>query len=93
VTGERIEWDAGDVNQFDVDWFINYLQWLLKQADDHEDIRTVRSLFQDVEVTDERTREQHIQWREQIFPILEQLYEKGLLTRSRTHYTVINKAP
>lgn len=50
-TGERIEWDAGDLNTFNVDWFVAYLQRLLFQPSDAEDIRTVRLALQDVEAT------------------------------------------
>lgn len=86
-TGERIEWDAGDLNRFNVDWFVIYLQWLLKyDHNNDEDIRTVRSLLQTIEVIGENPTEQiikqHTRWRQQILPILEQLYENKLLSRN-----------
>lgn len=93
-TGERIEWDAGELNKFNVDWFVAYLQWFAKQHGDNEDIKTIYSVLQDVELSKEYSLEQvldqHLIWREKLLPILHLLCEKGLLSRNDqgTHYVL-----
>jgi hypothetical protein len=93
-TGEIIQWDAGDLNKFNVDWFVDYLQWALKQNTD-EDIKTIHSIFEYIEAPTQQSREenlhQRLKLREQILPVLEQLHEKGLLNgnNQRTHYKLV----
>jgi hypothetical protein len=95
-TGEKIQWDAGDLNLFNVDWFVDYLQWLLAQPDDNGDITSVRSILQELKITSKnpthQLMDQALQWRKQILPILDQLVEKGLLSRNnqRTHYALVD---
>ena len=94
-TGERIQWDAGDLNEFNLDWFVDYLQWRLEQTDDNVDVKTVRSAlnYPDLINNDAGVENfnQRLKMREEILPILEQLSEKGLLigNAQRTHYTLI----
>ena len=98
-TGERINWDAGDLNTFNLDWFISHLQWHLKQSDDNEDIKIVRSALNYTEVIsdelDTQGGHQRLKMRKQILPIVAELCEKGLLTGNAqlTHFTVVNSAP
>jgi len=82
-TGERIEWDVGNLNTFDKTWFVNHLKWLLTQDGTDKDIQIVNSRFQPTGKTSEELKEI-------IFPILLQLSEEGFLDQSRsgTHYTI-----
>lgn len=83
-TGERIEWDAGNLNKFDKTWFVNHLEWLLMQNSADKDIQIVNSSFQLTARTTQALQEI-------IFPVLVQLSEKGFLSRSEsnTHYVVV----
>jgi hypothetical protein len=94
-TGEKIEWDAGDLNTFDLNWFLHWLQWRLKQTGDSEMIETVRSVLSNVDIPEEPYRDEiskrHRVWIDQFRLIFEPLCEKGLLTTDEwhIHYTVI----
>jgi uncharacterized protein DUF6896 len=49
VTGEYIHWDAADLNTFNLDWFVPYLQWRLKQSRDN-DVEIVHAALQPTEI-------------------------------------------
>jgi hypothetical protein len=45
ISGEPLEWDAPNPQVFDSYWFINWLEWLLAQDDDDDDVELVRLAF------------------------------------------------
>ena len=43
ITGEKLEWDVGDLNRFDKNWFLNYVRWLLEQDTTNSAVKIVKS--------------------------------------------------
>ena len=52
ITGERIEWNAPDLNRFDPYWFANWVDWALSHEDEFEGLSAIKSYIEenDVEV-------------------------------------------
>ncbi len=95
-TGEIIQWDAGSLRRFDWHWFVDYLNWLLKgRFENNEDVRRVKLALHYVEVNDDEWTQQvadhRLKLEAQVFPILEQLVEKGFLSKKGqgTSYTLM----
>jgi hypothetical protein len=98
VTGEYIHWGAADLNTFNLDWFVPYLQWRLKQSHDN-DVKIVHAALQPTEIIkddkyEQQRTDQYLEMRKQILPIIEQLCEKELLigNAQRLYFTVVNNA-
>ena len=68
-TKEPIEWDGPDVQRFDPDWFVNWLDWLRTQRDKSEAIRLIEA----------RCQEDHESVQILIFNVLDQLQQAGVL--------------
>ncbi|MEQ8675583.1 MAG: hypothetical protein RLP44_30690 [Aggregatilineales bacterium] len=84
-TGEIVEWDVGDIDRFNFNWFVNNLHSLIKQGKRDDDIDVICSILPDIEHMQDMTRDelsdQCYKWEKQIRPILEQLSDLVFLSR------------
>jgi hypothetical protein len=69
ISGEQIEWDASNLRHFDPYWFVNWLEWFLRQ-----DVTD-----QDAQIILMAVNEKDDQFRTRIFDILQQIYQAGKL--------------
>jgi hypothetical protein len=89
VTQERIEWDAGSLLRFDRFWFANYVEWLLNQDVEDENLTTFREWFKkELSVVSEK-KPVFMRHYDVIFPLLERLEEQGLLSCHEQYCTLI----
>lgn len=91
VTQERIEWDWGPLRRFDRFWFANYVKWLVDQDIEDKAIRTIREWYKqgaDLGLEHEPT---YGPTYDAVFPILEQLCQKGLISKREQYYLLINQ--
>lgn len=94
-TGEVIEWDFGELNSFNIDWFSKHLQSLLIHDVYHEALLFMKSILPDAERINELSEDDFMQqlweWRKQhIEPVLEQLCELGYLKKGNSYsYTLM----
>ncbi len=87
VTQERIEWDLGSLQTFDKFWFVNHLQSTIDHTSD-EPMIILKGWYEN-----ENKPQQKIIFRplhDAIFPILEQLYLLGLLSKNEQYYTLLS---
>lgn len=75
VTGEPIEWDAGDLRRFDRYWFLHHLVWSFE----HDKDQDTAALQQAVEVSGQSVQDF-------IFTRLEELRQAGALSEPDTQY-------
>jgi uncharacterized protein DUF6896 len=69
VTNEPIEWDAPELRRFDPYWFANWVEWLLAQETESEQIRIIKAQLID----------QQEDLRTFLFNVLDKLQQAGAL--------------
>lgn len=89
ITNEPIEWDVGSLDRFDRFWFVYHLEWRLDSDVADEDISVIRAWLKKRLETWSETKPLYGPLQDDIFSVLEELRDLGILSRHEQYYTLI----